>query len=107
MMVVSLVSWRRREAPGGWALFAFSASGLGWLLFDALALLAPTPASTVWIVKVTCLFGPLMGVSWLAFVLSYTERFTLTARLAIVADLAVFPGDGGVRFGHPPAERVD
>ena len=85
MMVVSLVSWRRREAPGGWALFAFSASGLGWLLFDALALLAPTPASTVWIVKVTCLFGPLMGVSWLAFVLSYTERFTLTARLAIVA----------------------
>ena len=53
--------------------------------FDALALLAPTPASTVWIVKVTCLFGPLMGVSWLAFVLSYTERFTLTARLAIVA----------------------
>ena len=85
MMVVSLVSWRRREAPGGWALFAFSASGLGWLVFDALALLAPPPVATVWIVKVTCLFGPLMGVSWLAFVLSYTEHFTHTARLAVVA----------------------
>ena len=85
MMVVSLVSWRRREAPGGWALFAFSASGLGWLVFDALALLAPPPVATVWIVKVTCLFGPLMGVSWLAFVLSYTEHFTHTARLVVVA----------------------
>lgn len=85
MIVVSLVSWRRRDAPGGWALFAFSASGLGWLVFDALALLAPTPESTVWLVKATCLFGPLMGVSWLAFVLSYTERFSRTARLAVIA----------------------
>ncbi len=81
MLVVAIVSWRRREAPGGWGLVAFSAAELGWLVCDALALLAPTPEATVRLAQATCLFGPLLGVAWFVFVLSYLERFTPTARI--------------------------
>ena len=85
MLVVGVVAWRRRRAPGGWALFAFTASGIGWLVCDALALLAPTDETSIRLVQATCAFGPLLGVSWLAFILSYTERLSRTGRRAVAA----------------------
>ena len=83
MVVVGVVAWGRRKAPGGWGLFAFTVSGIGWLLVDALSLLAPTDAVAIQLAQATCVFGPLLGVSWLAFILSYTGRLSRTGRWTI------------------------
>ncbi len=85
MLVVGLVAWRRRDASGGWALVAFSVAETGWLVCDALSVLATSPETTVRLAQATFLWAPLVGVAWFAFVLSYTDRFTRTARMAMVA----------------------
>ena len=96
MLVVGVVAWRRREAPGGWALVAFSVAEAGWLACDALSVLAPTPAATVRLAQATFVWSPLLGVAWLAFVLSYTERFSRPARLAVAALTAWCLAFGGM-----------
>ena len=83
MLVVGLVAWRRRAEPGGWALVAFSVLEAGWLTCDTLALIAPTPEATLLLTKTTFLFAPLLGPVWLAFVLSYTERFSRRSQIAV------------------------
>ena len=85
MGVVVVVAWQRRDVPGARSLAAFTATAGGWLAFDALALLATTPAATLALVEFTSLFGPLLCVSWLAFVLTYTEHFPRAARRAVGA----------------------
>ena len=83
MGVVGLVSWRRRDVPGGWGLTAFTAMSATWVLLDALALLARTPETTVRLVQATAMFASLLCVAWIGFVLSYTERFSAVARRVI------------------------
>jgi signal transduction histidine kinase len=83
MLVVAHFAWRRRAEPGARALFAFSALEAGWLGCDTLALLAPTPEATLRLSQATLLFASLLGTVWLAFVLSYTERFSRAARIAV------------------------
>ncbi len=83
MLGVGHFAWRRRAEPGGWALFAFSVLEAGWLVCDALALIAPTPEATLRLSQATLLFASLLGTAWLAFVLSYTERFSHAARIAV------------------------
>lgn len=85
MLVVGLVAWRRRGAPGGWALVAFSVAEIGWLVCDTLSTLASTHEMTLRLAQATLFFAPQLGVAWLAFVLSYTERFTRRSRLAVGA----------------------
>ena len=85
MLVVGVVAWRRREAPGGWALVSFSVVEAGWLTCDALSVLAPTPETSVRLAQATFVWSPLLGVAWLAFVLSYTDRFSRGARGAVAA----------------------
>lgn len=85
MVAVAGVAWCRREAPGGRALVAFSVASAGWLLCDALSVLAPTTEATVrWALAAT-VWMPLPGVAWLAFVLAYTGRLAGPARRAIAA----------------------
>ena len=91
MGVVVVVAWQRRDVPGARSLAAFTATAAGWLAFDALALLAPTPEATLRLVEFTSMFGPLLCVSWLAFVLTYTEHFPRSARLAVGALAAWAP----------------
>lgn len=81
MLVVGFVAWQRREQAGGWALVAFSCAELGWLVLDTLSLIAATPEATIWLARGTLFFAPLLGVAWVAFVLSYTERFSRPARI--------------------------
>ena len=83
MLVVGHFAWRRRAEPGGSALFAFSILEAGWLVCDTLALIAPTPGATLRLSQATLLFASLLGPTWLAFVLSYTERFSRAARVAV------------------------
>jgi len=83
MLVVGLSAWRRRAEPGGPALVAFSALGAGWLAFDTLALIAPSPEATLRLTQATILFASLLGPVWLAFVLGYTGRFSRAARIAV------------------------
>ncbi|MEP0545715.1 MAG: histidine kinase N-terminal 7TM domain-containing protein [Rhodothermales bacterium] len=85
MLVVAHFAWRRRAEPGGRALFAFSILEAGWLACDTLALVAPTPEATLRLTQATLLFASLLGTVWLAFVLSYTERFSRAARIAVGA----------------------
>ena len=91
MGIVVSVAWQRRDVPGARSLAAFTATAAGWLAFDALALLAPTPEATLELVEFTSMFGPLLCVSWLAFVLTYTEHFPRAARLAVGALTAWSP----------------
>ena len=85
MLVVGLVAWRRRDAPGGWALVAFTVAEAGWLVSDAMSVLAASPETTVRLAQATFLWSPLVGVAWFAFVLSYTDRLTRAARVAVGA----------------------
>ncbi|PAP76448.1 sensor histidine kinase [Rubrivirga marina] len=85
MLVVGLIAWRRRDAPGGWALVAFSVAEAGWLTCDALSVLAASPDTTVRLAQATFVWSPLLGVAWLAFVLGYTDRLTRAARVAVGA----------------------
>jgi PAS domain S-box-containing protein len=85
MLVVGRFAWRQRAEPGGRALFAFSVLEAGWLVCDTLALIAPTPEATLRLSQATFVFAPLLTPAWLAFVLSYTERLSLTARRAVAA----------------------
>ena len=85
MLAVSVVAWRRRDAPGGWGLVAFSATSAGWLICDALSVVAPTPETTLRLAQAAILWCPLPGVAWLAFLLGYTERFTRPAQIGIAA----------------------
>ena len=85
MGVVGVVAWRRRGVAGGWALAAFSVSGMGWLACDALSVAAQTPEATLWLARAAVALCPLPGVAWFAFLLSYTDRFTRPARIATTA----------------------
>ena len=85
MLAVAGVAWQRREAPGGWALVAFSLASAGWLACDALSVLAQTPEATIRLALATTVWMPLPGVAWLAFVLDYTGRFSVSARRAVIA----------------------
>lgn len=85
MLAVGGVAWQRRHAPGGWALVAFSVAEAGWLLSDALSLLAPTPSATLWLARFGLGWSALLGTAWLTFVLSYTERLSDTARVVLAA----------------------
>lgn len=89
MLAVAVVAWRRRETPGGWGLVAFSAASAGWLIFDALSVIAPTHESTVRLAQVAFACSPLPGVAWLAFMLSYIDRFDRRVRAGVAA-LAVW-----------------
>lgn len=85
MLGVGAVAWRRRDVPGGRALAAFSVSGAGWLVCDALSVAAQTPEATLWLARAAVAWAPLPGVAWLAFLLSYTGRLTRPARAAVAA----------------------
>lgn len=85
MLVVGLVAWRRRDAPGGWPLVAFSVAEAGWLICDAVSVATASPEATVRLAQATFLWAPLVGVAWFAFVLSYTDRLTRGARVAVGA----------------------
>ncbi len=83
MVAVGVVAWRRRDGPGGWALVAFSASELGWLACDALALLAETPEATTRWSQAGLSFASTLAVAWIWFVLSYTGRLTRAGGVAL------------------------
>ena len=85
MVTVAGVAWRRRGAPGGWALVAFSVAEAGWLACDALSLFATTPAATLALARASFVWSPLLGVAWVAFVLDYTGRLSRPARRGVVA----------------------
>ena len=69
-------------------------------LCDTLALIAPTPEATLLLTKTTFLFAPLLGPVWLAFVLSYTERFSRSARLAVGGIAAWCVVYSGITFAN-------
>lgn len=83
MAGVAHFAWRRRAEPGAEALCAFSLLGAAWLVCDALALLAPTPAATLRLSQAAIVCAPLLTPAWLAFVLAYTEHFSRAARVAV------------------------
>lgn len=85
MLAVAGVAWQRREAPGGRALVAFSLASAGWLVCDALSVLAPTPEATIRLALAATVWMPLPGAAWLAFVLAYTGRLSQPARVAVGA----------------------
>ena len=85
MGVVAVVAWQRRDAAGGWALAAFSAASAGWLVSDALGLVASTPQTAAAFAAWTNVWAPLPGLAWLAFLLRYTGRTTRAGRVGLAA----------------------
>lgn len=85
MAAVIVIAWSRRGAPGGWGLVAFSATSLGWLVCDALSVVAPTPHAALRLAQAAVLWCPLPGVAWIAFLLGYTGRFTRPLRIGVAA----------------------
>ena len=74
VLVIAVISWRYRTAPGARALFWLMLVVAGWLVCNTLELITLSEAQTLFWARITYTFIALSAVAWLAFALQYTGR---------------------------------
>lgn len=74
VLMVVIMAWRRRDTHPAVALLWLSLTTLGWLVFNSLELVSPSPSWTLRWAKVTYVFVAAAPLAWLIFALQYVDR---------------------------------